>query len=98
MQAELARIMPSAGDTYSERVANLCIALNHEVIELHRLTDWKWWKKSVKLDKIDAQNELADIVHFAIQIAIELGMDDAKLLEAYERKNAINHRRRKIGY
>ena len=98
MQHELAVKMPSAGDTCSERVANLCTALIHEGIELQRLTDWKWWKQPTKLNTADASDELADIVHFVIQIALELGMDEDDLLKAYERKNTINHERQSSGY
>ena len=98
MQAELAKIMPSAGDTRGDRVSNLCTALLHEVVELQRLTNWKWWKQPVELNIADAREELADMMHFMIQIALELGVDTTIMLKAYEQKNAINHKRRRMGY
>lgn len=98
MQAELAKIMPSAGDMPGDRVAHLCTALIHEVVELQRLTNWKWWKRSVELDFADARGELADMLHFTIQIAIELGMNPQQLFDEYKLKNAINHKRQAIGY
>ncbi len=98
LQSELSRRMPKRGDTRGERVANLCTAQIHEVVELQRLTNWKWWKLPVEFDIIDARDELADILHFTIQLALELDMKPADMLAAYERKNAVNHKRLNDGY
>lgn len=98
MQAELAKLMPSAGDTCGARVANLCTALLHEVVELQRLTNWKWWRQPVNFDVMDARKELADVLHFTIQIALELGMTSDDMLREYASKNAFNHERQAAGY
>ena len=98
MQTHLAKTMPDAGSTCGERTSNLCIALTHKVIELHRLTNWKWWKKPIEMDIIDARKEIADIVHYTIQIAIELGMNHDDLFEEYVRTNDMNHKKRADGY
>jgi dimeric dUTPase (all-alpha-NTP-PPase superfamily) len=80
------------------RVSALSTAIIHEAVELQRLTNWKWWKKSSEFDEKSAREELIDIWHFVIQASIELGMDASAVVEEYEKKNKVNHKRQQSGY
>ncbi|HYY50103.1 MAG TPA: dUTPase [Nitrososphaeraceae archaeon] len=81
-----------------ERLSALCTAIIHEAVELQRLTNWKWWKKTVEFDKNHAKEELIDIWHFVVDASIELEMTPHDILTAYIAKNQINRDRQKNGY
>lgn len=85
-------------DTLDGRISVLATAMVHEAVELQRLTDWKWWKKSDEFDMDAAKEELVDVLHFAIQAALEIGMSAESLYKAYRRKTGINHARQDGGY
>ena len=101
LQKELAALIRE-NERSSPTTADQCIALMHEVMELHDETTWKWWKrsnlKSSEERKANARKELADIVHFVVQIAINLQMEPADLFEAYRKKNMENRQRQIDGY
>lgn len=86
------------GERKEERISKLCTAIIHEACELQDLTNWKWWKNPSRFDEEKAKEELIDILHFVLQICIELGMDAKDILSAYARKNAINRERQLKGY
>ena len=81
-----------------ERLSALCTAIIHEAVELQRLNNWKWWKKTVEFDQNHAKEELIDIWHFVIDVSIELGMTPRDILAAYITKNQINKDRQKNDY
>jgi len=85
-------------DNAEERISALCTAIVHEAVELQQTTNWKWWKNSAKFDRDHAAEELIDILHFAVQAALELGLTPDDILEEYQRKNAINQERQRNGY
>lgn len=98
---------PSIGSQYwkkflsiskEERISALCTAIIHEAVELQRLTNWKWWKKSIEFDENQAKEELIDIWHFVVDASIELGMTPQDILDEYLKKNQINKDRQKNGY
>lgn len=80
------------------KVSALCTAMMHEVIELQRTTNWKWWKKPTSFNKAEAREELIDIWHFVVQASLELGLTPDDILEEYRKKNEINRDRQKNGY
>ena len=80
------------------RVTALCTAMIHEVVELQRTTNWKWWKKPAEVKKLEAKEELIDIWHFLIQASLELELTPDDILKEYQRKNEINRQRQKDGY
>jgi len=80
------------------RVAALCTAIIHEAVELQRTTNWKWWKKSIQFNEVEAREELIDIWHFVVQASLELNLSPEDILEQYKRKNQINRDRQKNGY
>jgi dimeric dUTPase (all-alpha-NTP-PPase superfamily) len=100
LQKELARITTSTRypQVKEERISLLATAMIHEVIELQRLTNWKWWKKPTKFDETRAKEEVIDLWHFLVQTSIELGMTPKEILDEYLRKNQINKERQEKGY
>src|SRR5215831_8715238 len=100
LQKELAMITssPKYPQAKEERISLLATAITHEAIELQRLTNWKWWKKPVKFDDSQAREEIIDLLHFLVQVSIELGMTPKEILDEYMRKNRINKERQEKGY
>jgi len=82
----------------AERVSALSTAIIHESVELQRLTNWKWWKKTRQFDIELAREELIDIWHFLLQATLELGMTADDLIKYYTLKNEINLERKKSNY
>ena len=80
------------------KLSALCTAMMHEVVELQRTTNWKWWKKPTSFNQSEAREELIDIWHFLIQASMELGLTPDDILKEYQRKNEINKQRQKDGY
>jgi len=80
------------------KVSALCTAIIHEAVELHRTTNWKWWKKPLPFNQDDAREELIDIWHFVVQASLELNLTPEDILNEYKRKNEINRNRQKNGY
>ena len=85
-------------DDVEGRVAALCTAMIHEAVELQRTTNWKWWKKPMEFNKVEAREEMIDIWHFLVQASLELGLTPDDILNEYQRKNEINRQRQKNGY
>ena len=81
-----------------ERVSALMTAIIHEAIELQDLTSWKWWKRPSGFEVKIAQTELIDILHFVIQVALELQMTPQDVLDVYMDKNYVNRERKRSGY
>lgn len=69
-----------------------------ELAEFIQETPWKPWKKDQKLELARAQEELADVQHFVVNLALSLGMDSQTFYAVFMRKNAKNKRRQKEGY
>jgi dimeric dUTPase (all-alpha-NTP-PPase superfamily) len=80
------------------RIFMLSSALIHEVIELQRETNWKWWKRESNMSLENCQQELIDIWHFVIQLSIELKLNPTNLVEKYSLKHIENISRQKGGY
>ena len=85
-------------ETIDKQVSGLCTAIIHEVVELQRLTSWKWWKHPQPIDYENAREELADIWHFVVDLSLVLGLTPDKMLEEYKKKNLVNHQRQEKGY
>ena len=97
LQKELAKEIRKK-ESHTPTNSDMCIALMHEVMELHDEFDWKWWKHDQYLDVDKAIEELADIVHFVVQLAINLGMTPQMLFSKYHEKNQKNRKRQIDGY
>jgi len=80
------------------KIFMLSSALLHEVVELQRETNWKWWKTTKDLDNENIQEEVIDLWHFLIQLSIEVGLDPDIIVQKYIKKNKENLERQKRGY
>jgi dimeric dUTPase (all-alpha-NTP-PPase superfamily) len=82
-----------------KRIEALAEAIIQEACELQNLTNWKWWKRTKKeFDVEKAREELIDIVHFVLDVALVLGMSADDIYREYIKKNEINLERLKNGY
>lgn len=100
LQRELATLL--ASERYprikEERISALATAIVHEAVEIQRLTNWKWWKKPMEFDEVQAREEVIDLWHFLIQMSLELGMTPKDILNEYQKKHQVNIERQKNGY
>lgn len=70
-----------------------------ELVEVLNETPWKSWKKHQKEPvKAKIAEELADVMHFVIEIAIESDINFDEFFTAFVDKNAINRVRQETGY
>ena len=101
MQAELAamyRIHRPVG-FYAQEPITRCTtwtrALLHEVCELDDELNWKPWKNPRDLAENSSRrmDEMADILHFFLQLALDQGFSADELFAAYARKHQENRRR-----
>lgn len=77
---------------------NYCRAMQQEMSELTDSVPWKWWAKYQKFDEQNARVEVIDLFHFLVSMAQVLGMSSEDILEAYVKKNEVNHNRQESGY
>jgi|SRR5579872_792747 len=75
-----------------ERCATWTRAIVHECCELDNELGWKPWKNAPTLDETRAARlmEMADILHFMVQLALDQGFSAEELYRAYVQKNAEN--------
>jgi len=101
LQAELAdyyrQVRPDG--FYSQEPITRCTtwtrAIMHECCELDNELNWKPWKNSQDLaaNREARLEEMADILHFVVQLALDQGFSATDLYQAYVRKNAENRQR-----
>jgi hypothetical protein len=80
------------------RIFMLSSAVIHEAVELQRETNWKWWKKPTPIDMDKVKKEIIDIMHFANQLAMEVGMTSEEVIDVYNNKLNENINRQRSGY
>lgn len=78
--------------------------------ELHEMTreipyvkSWSkkydsWDEEKIKDQYSKAKEEFIDVITFALNIALALGMDGKEIEEMYYEKNEINHKRQNSNY
>lgn len=82
-----------------ERTRNFVLALIEEAVELLRTINHKEWKTQKFIpDTSKLKEEIIDITHFLISIALIWGMDAEKFFKKYLEKNKINWERRLKNY
>lgn len=81
------------------------LALHEEAVEIMRETAYKnpeyvpfGWKKGQLFNEEKFKEEIIDIIHFVMNLAIISGMDPDEIYERYLNKNKENHQRQKDGY
>jgi hypothetical protein len=102
-QADLARFYRSVrrGGFYDLEPIARCTtwtrAIVHECCELDDELNWKPWKNARDLaDTREARlAEMADILHFYLQLALDQGFSADEIVAAYLRKNAENRERQR---
>ncbi|HLW03161.1 MAG TPA: dUTPase [Ktedonobacterales bacterium] len=84
---------------YSQEPITRCTtwtrAIVHECCELDDELNWKPWKNPADLDSTRQArlNEMADILHFLVQLALDQGLSADDLYQAYLAKNQENRSR-----
>jgi dimeric dUTPase (all-alpha-NTP-PPase superfamily) len=70
-------------------------AIVHECCELDNELNWKPWKNPADLDanRQERLMEMADILHFVVQLALDQGFSADDLYRAYLAKNQENRSR-----
>ena len=64
-----------------------------ELNEIMNELNWKHWKNPTPLFIPNLKEEVVDLLHFVISMALELGMDSEELFDLYVAKNEENHDR-----
>lgn len=101
LQAELAAMYETARPTgfyrlpHIERCTTWTRAIIHETCELDNELNWKPWKNPTDLAATHDRrlDEMADILHFVLQLALDQGFSADNLFQAYARKHQINRER-----
>lgn len=81
------------------RIKDLAFRMIEELTEATNTLKNKPWKQSeVTTDKTHFYEELADALHFYIELCITAGMDAEDLARIYHRKHAVNQFRQRSNY
>ena len=66
------------------------LAMISELSELLDGVNFKWWKNKKPLDEEYIKEEIVDVLHFFVSMALRAGMDADELFERYLAKNKEN--------
>jgi NTP pyrophosphatase (non-canonical NTP hydrolase) len=81
------------------RIKDLAFRCIEELTEATNVLKNKPWKQSeVPTDKVHFYEELADALHFYVELCITAGMDAEDLARIYHRKHAVNKFRQRSNY
>ena len=89
--------------TPDEWQQKLTLAMLSEMAEALDGTDWKWWKNKKPKDPDYLKDEIVDMLHFLVSMALRAGMSADEIYERYMAKNKENFDRQhgrstKAGY
>ena len=73
-----------------EWLQKLTLAALSELAELIEGANFKWWKEKREVDDGYLKDEVVDIVHFVVSMALRCGMDADELYERYVAKHREN--------
>ena len=96
MQDKLnAFIRESRGLQYSsqEWIQKQTLAMLSEMAELIAEVNFKWWKNPKEIDERAVKEEIVDILHFLVSMALSAGMSAKEMFEIYLDKNEENFKR-----
>ena len=68
----------------------LTLAMLSEMAEALEGTDFKWWKNKKTKDPDYLKEEIVDMLHFLVSMALRAGMDAEELYARYLAKNKEN--------
>ena len=81
------------------------LALHEEAVEIMKESAYKnpelvkfGWKKGQKWNVENFKEEIIDIFHFVMNLAIISGMDSDEFYKRYCKKNNVNHERQENNY
>lgn len=81
------------------RIKDLAFRMIEELTEATNTLKNKPWKQSeVATDRVHFYEELADALHFYIELCITAGMTAEDLAKIYHRKHAVNKFRQRSNY
>lgn len=66
------------------------LALIDEITELLNEVNYKWWKNPKPIDEKAVKEEIVDMLHFFVSIALYAGMTADELYQIYIDKNKEN--------
>lgn len=79
--------------TKSEWVCKKALALMVELGEVVEEAKYKWWKNGGEIDDAKLKEEIVDVLHFFLGMAIDSGMTADELFDIYLKKNKENYDR-----
>ena len=79
-------------------IKDMTLAAQIELGEMIQETPWKPWKKEQQWDIDKAREELIDVQHFIINLALALGLGPEDFYERFKAKHKENWKRRHRGY
>lgn len=80
------------------RIFMILSSIIAESTETQRETSFKHWKSTKGLNKSKIKEEVIDIFHFLVMLALEIGLTPDEILEEYEKKRQTNIERQKNNY
>jgi len=86
-------------DVHSQEYFNMCtLALEDEIHEALRCVPWKPWKKNQTLNRPELVEELADALHFFVNMCLFADITPDELYASYCGKREVNKTRKDEGY
>lgn len=73
-------------------------ALLHELVEMESETGWKPWAKGAFVNLEAARGEWIDMLHFMLNGALLLGLNEEEIKKRYDAKHKKNATRQEEGY
>ena len=70
-----------------------CLAVFSETNEVLNELNWKQWTNDKPLSMLNIQEEIVDLLHFIVSMALTSGMTANDLFDGYVAKNEENHDR-----
>jgi dimeric dUTPase (all-alpha-NTP-PPase superfamily) len=88
------------GETRANYIRSNMLALEDELHEALRETNWKPWSKapSGEMNRTAYLEELVDAIHFFMNLMLVADISADEFFNAYLRKNNVNHGRIDDGY
>ena len=79
-------------------IKDMVLAAQVELTEVLNETTWKPWKKQQETHPLKYKQELADLLHFFVNLCLAAQMTPKELYDLYMSKNKENIIRKESGY
>lgn len=98
-QKQLQRKLGTYPKPFNEQyIKDMTLAAIVELTEILNETPWKPWKKNQELNSQRYKEEIADLMHFVINLCIVARIEPDELYRLYMDKNKVNIERKQGGY